>query len=263
MSNYKLQPLTEEEKEMAEKYHNMVYAFLHQKGYDIEEYYDIAVMGYLKAVQKYSRNDNLKLKWSFKAICYNDMHREIGNQTKKENTKKRMPEGGFTSLDLQLEDSNESFINSIVTRTLEDEFFAEYDRLEEADRIKDILSQLTDIQRKIAILKASGKPVHYISKKLHISLKAVNEEMKKARGEQQTELILQEPDRKVVANITEYIGVPTDIILTLKLSARQLDVINLLMIGHKESDIGRELGISRQAVYDAVKKIRQKAEKVR
>lgn len=105
MSNYKLQPLTEEEKEMAEKYHNMVYAFLHQKGYNIEEYYDIAVMGYLKAVQKYSRDDNLKLKWSFKAICYNDMHREIGNQTKKENTKKRMPEGGFTSLDLQMEDS--------------------------------------------------------------------------------------------------------------------------------------------------------------
>lgn len=263
MSNYKLQPLTEEEKEMAEKYHNMVYVFLHQKGYDIEEYYDIAVMGYLKAVQKYSRDDNLKLKWSFKAICYNDMHREIGNQTKKENTKKRMPEGGFTSLDLQLEDSNESFINSIVTQTLEDEFFAEYDRLEEADRIKDILSQLTDIQRKIAILKASGKPLHYISKKLHISLKAVNEEMKKARGEQQTELILQEHDRKVVANITEYIGVPTDIILTLKLSARQLDVLNLLMIGHKESDIGRELGISRQAVYDAVKKIRIKASKVR
>lgn len=263
MINYKLQPLTEEEKAMAEKYHNLVYTFLHQKGYSIEEYYDIAVMGYLKAVQKYSRDDNLKLKWSFKAICYNDMHREIGNQTKKENTKKRMPEGGFTSLDLQLENSNESFINSIVTQTLEDEFFAEYDRLEEADRIKDILSQLTDIQRKIAILKASGKPVHYISKKLHISLKAVNEEMKKARGEQQTELILQEPDRKVVANITEYIGVPTDIILTLKLSARQLDVLNLLMIGHKESDIGRELGISRQAVYDAVKKIRQKAEKVR
>ena len=221
MSNYKLQPLTEEEKEMAEKYHNMVYAFLHQKGYDIEEYYDIAVMGYLKAVQKYFRDDNLKLKWSFKAICYNDMHREIGNQTKKENTKKRMPEGGFTSLDLQLEDSNESFINSIVTHTLE---------LEEADRIKNILSQLTDIQRKIAILKASGKPMHYISKKLHISLKSINEEMKKARGEQQTELILQEPDRKVVTNITEYIGVPTDIILTLKLSARQLDVLNLLMI---------------------------------
>lgn len=88
MSNYKLQLLTEEEKEMAEKYHNMVYAFLHQKGYDIEEYYDIAVMGYLKAVQKYSRDDNLKLKWSFKAICYNDMHREIGNQTKKRTLKK-------------------------------------------------------------------------------------------------------------------------------------------------------------------------------
>lgn len=263
MSNYKLQPLSEEERVMAEKYHNLVYAFLHSKGYDIEEYYDIAVMGYLKSVQKYCRDDNLKLKWSFKAICFNDMYREIGNETKKENAKKRMPEGGFTSLDLQLEDSNESFINSIVTSTLEDDFFAEYDRQEEANRIKDVLSQLTDIQRKIAILKASGKPMQYISKKLHISLKAIREEIKKARGEHPTELILQEPDRKVVANITEYIGVPTDIILTLKLSARQLDVLNLLMIGHKESDIGRELGISRQAVYDAVKKIRRKAEKVR
>lgn len=263
MSNYKLQPLTEEEKIFAENNHDNIYYFLRKKGYDIEEYYDIAVMGYLKAVQKYCRDDELKSKWAFSTICNNVMWREIGNETKKQHTQKRMPEGGFTSLDLQLEDSNESFINSIVTQTLEDEFFAEYDRLEEADRTKDILSQLTDIQRKIAILKASGKPVHYISKKLHISLKAVNEEMKKARGEQQAELILQEPDRKIVANITEYIGVPTDIILTLKLSARQLDVINLLMIGHKESDIGRALGISRQAVYDAVKKIRQKAEKVR
>lgn len=216
-----------------------------------------------KAIHKYCRDDELKSKWAFSTICYNDMRREIGNQTKKENTKKRMPEGDFTSLDLQMEDSNESFINSIVTQTLEDEFFAEYDRLEEADRIKNILSQLTDIQRKIAILKASGKPMRYISKELHISLKSINEEMKKGRGEQQTELILQEPDRKVVSNITEYIGVPTDIILTLKLSARQLDILNFLMIGYTESDIGRELGISRQAVYDAVKKIRRKAEKVK
>lgn len=263
MSNYKLQPLTEEEKEMAEKYHNLVYAFLHQKGYSIEDYYDIAVMGYLKSIQKYCRDDNLKLKWSFKAICFNDMHREIGNETKKENTKKRMPEGGFASLDLQLEDSKESFINCIVTQTLEDEFFAEYDRLDEADRIKDILSQLTDLQRKIVILKASEKTTHYISKKLHISLKTISEELKKLRDEHLMETIPQAATKRQVENITEYIGVPTDIILTLKLSARQLDVVNLLMIGHKESDIGRELGISRQAVYDAVKKIRKKAEKVR
>lgn len=263
MKNYKLQPLTEEEKEMAEKYHNMVYAFLHQKGYDIEEYYDIAVMGYLKAVQKYSRDDNLKLKWSFKAICYNDMHREIGNQIKKDNTKKRMPEGGFTSLDYQDEDSNETLINSIVTATLEDDFFAEYDRLEEADRIKDILYQLTDIQRKIAILKAGGKPMQYITKKLHMSAQAINKEMKNARLDIKSKFTPQEPTQKAVANITEYIGVPTDIILSLKLSARQLDVVNLLMVGYKESDIGRELGLTRQAVYDAVKKIRQKAEKVK
>ena len=263
MSNYKLQPLTEEEKIFAENNHDNIYYFLRKKGYDIEEYYDIAVMGYLKAVQKYCRDDELKSKWAFSTICNNVMWREIGNERKKQYTQKRMPEGGFTSLDLLPDESNESFVNCIITSTLEDDFFEEYDRLEEANRAKEIFSQLTDIQRKIAILKASGKTMHYISKKLHISLKAISEEIKKAKREYQPKGYYTSQTEKTVTNITEYIGVPTDIILTLKLSARQLDVINLLMIGHKESDIGRELGISRQAVYDAVKKIRQKAEKAR
>lgn len=256
-------PLTEYEKKLAEQCHDMVYIYLKKHYYDIEEYYDIAIMGLLAGVQQWNRSKEVKEKYSISTICSRNIHGAIATHLRDENRQKRKPSGGFISLDLQLEDNTESFINSIITPTLEDEFFEEYDRQEEADRIKDILSTLTPLQREIAILKAGGKPMHYISKKLHISLKSINEEMKKARGEQQTELILQEPDRKVVANITEYIGVPTDIILTLKLSARQLDVLNLLMIGHTESDVGRELGISRQAVYDAVKKIRQKAGKVR
>lgn len=263
MSNHKLQPLTEEEKEMAEKYHNMVYTFLRQKGYNIEEYYDIAVMGYLKAVQKYSRDDNLKLKWSFKAICYNDMHREIGNQTKKENTKKRMPKGGFTSLDLQFESSNESFINSIVTQTLEDDFFAEYDRLEEADRIKSLFSQLTDIQKRIVLLKADNKTNREIAGKMQIPYQKINWELNKIRN-----LMLPNKPQKNNANgysqyLIKCLGVPIDVILCLSLPPRQKEVFDLLIEGYKQVDIANSLNISKFAVNEAVRQIRKKAEKVK
>lgn len=265
MSNYKLQPLTEEQKEMAEKYHNIIYSFLHSKGYDIEEYYDIAVMGYLKAIQKYSRDDNLKLKWSFKAICYNDMHREISNQRKKDNTKKRMPEGGFTSLDLQLEDSNESFINSIITPTLEDEFFDEYDRLEEADRIKEFLSQLTDIQRKIVLLKADSKTNREIAEKIRVPYRKISWELNKIRN-----LILSNKPQKIKINtdthnkyLIKCLGAPIEVILCLSLSARQKEVFSLLTKGYRQIDIANSLNISKFAVNDAVKQIRKKAEKVR
>lgn len=265
MSNYKLQPLTEKEKEMAEKYHNMVYTFLHSKGYDIEEYYDIAVMGYLKAVQKYFRDDDLKLKWSFKAICYNDMRREIGNQTKKENTKKRMPEGGFTSLDLQLEDSNESFTNSIVTQTLEDEFFEEYDRLEEANRIKSVLAQLTDTQRRIVLLKADGKTNQEMAEKMQIPYQKINWELNKIRN-----LMLPNKPQKIKINanvhskyLIKCLGAPIDVILCLSLPPRQKEVFNLLLEGYKQVDIANNLNISKFAVNEAVRQIRKKAEKVR
>lgn len=123
------------------------------------------------------------------------------------------------------------------------------------------MSTLTPLQREIAILRASGKPNSYILKKLHITPKHLSVELKKMRGELPNEE--QAQPKRTVNNINDYIGVPTEILLTLKLSARQLSVLNLLMVGYKESDIGRELGLQRQAVYDAVKKIRIKASKVR
>lgn len=252
-------PFTEEEQRQAEQYHNMIYSFLRKKHYPIDEYYDIAIWGYLRAIQEYNRNEELK-KYSISSLCYRYMHFEIVENARRNNTKKRKPDGGFTSLDMQLEDSKETFINTIITPTLEDDFFEEYDR-EEADRIKNILSTLTPLQREIAILRASGKPNSYILKKLHITPKQLSVELKKMRGELPNED--QAQPKRTVNNINDYIGVPTEVLLTLKLSARQLSVLSLLMVGYKETDIGRELGLQRQAVYDAVKKIRKKAEKVR
>lgn len=252
--------LTEEEKRDAELYHDFVYEFLRSNNYDIENFYDIVIMGFIRAIQTYHRKEDAK-KYRLKTLCKRYMNDEMMDYFRYINRQKRNPDGGFTSLDMQFEDNKETFINTIITPTLEDEFFEEYDKQEETDRIKDILSTLTPLQREIAILRASGKPNSYILKKLHISPKQLSVELKKMRGELPNEE--QTQPKRTVDNINDYIGVPTEVLLTLKLSARQLSVLNLLMVGYKESDIGRELGLQRQAVYDAVKKIRIKASKVR
>lgn len=46
-----MEKLSEIEKSFAENNHNLVYKFLHTYGYNIEEHYSVAVLGYLKSVQ--------------------------------------------------------------------------------------------------------------------------------------------------------------------------------------------------------------------
>ena len=260
-----IQPLSEIEKRDAEQHHNWVYSFLHRHNYSIELYYDVVVMGYLKGIQDYHRKPGVKEIWGMSTICERAMLDTIYKHFRHENAQKRKPSGGFVSIDSTVDDYKETYINSIITPTLEDEFFEEWDRQHESGRIKELLSTLTDRQREIVILKASGKQHSYIAKKLRISEGAVNRELKKLRDnlKEGTPKAETRQLRRPVEDITEYIGVPTEVILTLKLSARQLSVLNLLMVGYRESEIGRELGLTRQAVYDAVRKIRQKADKVK
>ena len=69
------------------------------------------------------------------------------------------------------------------------------------------------------------------------------------------------PTGKAPTDLEKYIGVSQQIVSAIKLTSRQMEIIELLLLGLKESEIGRRLGLQRQAVYDAVKKIRQKGDK--
>ena len=46
-------PLNDTQRIFAEKNHNLVYKFLHEKNLPASEYYDIVIFGYLRAVQRY------------------------------------------------------------------------------------------------------------------------------------------------------------------------------------------------------------------
>ena len=52
-------PLNDTKRIFADKNHNLVYKFLHEKNLPASEYYDIVIFGYLRAVQRYLTDPNL------------------------------------------------------------------------------------------------------------------------------------------------------------------------------------------------------------
>ena len=54
--------MTERQRRFAAKNHNLIYRYLHEKGWEISEYYDIAAFGYLRAVRRYASRSSRSTK---------------------------------------------------------------------------------------------------------------------------------------------------------------------------------------------------------
>ena len=82
-------PLTPEQVCFAAKNHRLIYRYLKKKHLSKEEYYDVAVFGYLKAVQDYFSKEDLK-QYAFSTLCFRYMSREISNYHKSLMRQKRV-----------------------------------------------------------------------------------------------------------------------------------------------------------------------------
>lgn len=158
MDNYKLEALTDFERKFAAENHNLVYDFLHKRGYSLEIYYDIAIFGFLKAVQIYNRREDLRDKYAFPFISQQYMRSEIGNHCRTEKAKKRNPSGTLVSLDAEYTEMENLYncISVVGAKSPESEIVA-------MERAKEMLASLSDTQRKIAELKIDG----YNSKEIY------------------------------------------------------------------------------------------------
>lgn len=158
MENHKLQPLTETEKRQAEENHNLVYSFLHRHGYSIEDFYNVAIFGYLKAIQVYNHREDLRKKYQLAFICEQYMRSEIGNYFRTENAQKRKPTENIISLDADYAET-ENFYNCVGGKSAEAV-------LMESESIGDILENLSETQRKITVMKIKG----YGNKEIYLIL---------------------------------------------------------------------------------------------
>lgn len=146
-----MEPLTDFERKFATENHNLVYDFLHRHGYSLEKYYDVAIFGFLKAVQIYNRREDLREKYAFSFISQQYMRAEIGNHRRTETAKKRKPSGTLISLDAEYAEMENlyNYIGATGGKSPESEMMA-------MEQITEMLSSLSDTQRKIAVLKVDG-----------------------------------------------------------------------------------------------------------
>lgn len=151
MAHDKLQPLTDFERKFAAENHNLVYGFLNRYGYSLENYYDVVIFGFLKAVQIYNRREDLREKYDFPFISWQYMRSEIGNHCRMEEAKKRKPLGTLVSLDAEYVETENLYncIGSVDGKSPESEIIA-------MERMSEMLGSLSDTQRKIAELKVDG-----------------------------------------------------------------------------------------------------------
>ena len=68
--------LTEEQSAFAEKHHHVVMDFLRRKRLPESEFYDVVIFRYLRAVQLYCINPQLR-RYKFEAIAFKAMARPI------------------------------------------------------------------------------------------------------------------------------------------------------------------------------------------
>lgn len=161
LDNYKLEPLTDFERKFATENHNLVYDFLHRHGYSLENYYDVAIFGFLKAVQIYNRREYLREKYAFPFISQQYIRSEIGNYRRTESAKKRKPAEIIISLDSKYAET-ENLYNCIGEKSPESEIMT-------MEQMTEMLNSLSDTQRKIAELKVDGYNNKEIFSTLEIS----------------------------------------------------------------------------------------------
>ena len=53
--------MTEWQRRFAAENHNLIYRYLHERGWEVSEYYDIAAFGYLRAVRRYLTEPGLSI----------------------------------------------------------------------------------------------------------------------------------------------------------------------------------------------------------
>ncbi len=102
-----MEPLTDEERAFSgdmENY-NQFFKYMKIKKLDYEEWYDILVLHYLRAVKKYLNIPHLQ-QYNFGAVLFKTLDSARANYLRSMATQKRMPDGGLVSLDYVMEDDN-------------------------------------------------------------------------------------------------------------------------------------------------------------
>lgn len=161
-------PLTEEQSAFAAENEKLIGKYLGIRRLPKNEFYDVVVFGYLRAVRNYLTTPSLQ-KYKFSTIAFNTMHTELSNHFRAQRAAMRCA--------TVLEYDEERY-----TASLEDPVAMQVERAEDLARTRRQLSRCLSLgQSKIIHLKVSGYSVKEAAKARGVRPKEVKAELEAAR----------------------------------------------------------------------------------
>lgn len=168
----KLYPLTREECRFAEEHHGLVYKFLHENHLAADDFYDVVIFGYLKAVQIYFSKPELQ-KYSFTTIAWRKMHGYLTNYLRTQRRRKRSAEVisihvGINAESLPLEET--LFKPDSLMLQLETELL-----------LHDLAGRISAQQMDMIRMKSGGYGIRDIARSQNVPMKRVKEVLEDVR----------------------------------------------------------------------------------
>lgn len=165
-------PLTPEQKTFATDNHGLVYKFLNENQLPEDEFYDVVIFGYLRAVRRFFVETNLQ-KYSFSTIAWNCMRVDLFNYNKMHFRKKRNAE----TISIHLI-PHENTLPIEETLAKPDELMLQ---LETKLLLHDLAGRVSRQQMDMIRLKTSGYSIRDIAHIQKIPMKCVKEALEEVR----------------------------------------------------------------------------------
>ncbi len=166
-----LKPLTKKQQSFAEENHDLVYAFLNKKNLPEDNFYDIVIFGYLRAVKKYCE-DKERHHYKFSTLAWKEMRGSLSNYYRYLSSAKR--NAPTVSLDEPIGGIDGPRLEEIISHT--DDFMLE---LKEELLMHEMARKLPPRTMRIVRMKVQGAKMHDIAKAEKITFREINQLLQK------------------------------------------------------------------------------------
>lgn len=166
-----LKELTQKEYEFSQEHHETALRFLRLRGLPEDEFYDVIIFGYLKAVQEYLRKPELRRRYCFSTIAERQMRDALFEEFQYQNRAKRK------APTVSYEDDPVAGLDAFLPRRSA----AIEEMLHDQEILTDLLSYLTPKEKEVVRLKADGYTYREIAEACHISVYGVRSRFSRFR----------------------------------------------------------------------------------
>ncbi len=162
----RLRPLDKTERSFAAKNHELVYSFLQRNGLSEDVFYDVAVLGYIKAVKEYLTNPKLCV-YAFSTIAWKSMQCAVNDHMRYLTAMSRTAD--VVSLYSPIGDDSDLCYEDILGHADDTS-----SRIEAMELLTELARRLSPLDMRLVRMKLAGCKMNEIASCGHMTYSEIN-----------------------------------------------------------------------------------------